>query len=73
MNGMTFTYRVKKEFGYLEFDYGFRVTHESNSEVRSQTDGAGSTHPIPPLFLSIVRQPMLQCGSIVLRMVENMT
>lgn len=35
---MTFTGIVKKHFGYLK-SYGFKVTFESNSEVRPQTDG----------------------------------
>ncbi len=35
---MTFTDIVKKHFGYLK-SYGFKVTFESNSEVRPQTDG----------------------------------
>jgi len=39
MNEMTFTDRVKKQFGYLESENGFKVTVERNSEVRPQTDG----------------------------------
>jgi hypothetical protein len=31
---------VKKEFGYLETEYDFKLTHASNSDVRPQTDGA---------------------------------
>lgn len=37
---MTFVDRVKKHFGYLETQYGFKVTFESHSQVRPQTDGA---------------------------------
>ena len=40
MNEMTFTDRVKKHFGYLESEYGFKVTVEGNSDIRPQTDGA---------------------------------
>ena len=36
---MTFVERVKKHFGYLETEYGFKVTNDSNAEVRPQTDG----------------------------------
>src|SRR6188474_2891511 len=39
MNEMTFVDRVKKHFGYLESEYGFKVSLERNSEVRPQTDG----------------------------------
>jgi hypothetical protein len=39
MSEMTFVERVKKYFGYLETEYGFKVTLESNSDVRPQTDG----------------------------------
>ncbi len=40
MNDLTFTDRVKKHFSYLESKYRFRVTNESSSTVRPQTDGA---------------------------------
>jgi len=36
---LTFIDTVKKEFGYLETEYDFKVTHASNSDVRPQTDG----------------------------------
>ena len=39
MNEMTFVDRVKKHFGYLKSEYGFKVSLEGNSEVRPQTDG----------------------------------
>jgi hypothetical protein len=39
MNEMTYVDRVKKHFGYLESEYVFKVTFESNAEARSQTDG----------------------------------
>jgi len=40
-NAMTQTLldKVKKDFGYLDSDYGFRVILEGNSDVRPQTDG----------------------------------
>src|SRR3972149_1120340 len=37
---LTFVDTVKKEFGYLETEYDFKVTHANNSDVRPQTDGA---------------------------------
>jgi hypothetical protein len=40
MNEMTFVDRVKKYFGFLESEYGFKMTLESNSDIRPQTDGA---------------------------------
>ena len=40
MNEMTFVDRVKKHFSYLEYEYGFKVTVEGNSDIRPQTDGA---------------------------------
>jgi hypothetical protein len=39
MEDVTFVDRVKKYFGYLESEYGFRVILERNSEIRPQTDG----------------------------------
>src|SRR5215207_11681267 len=39
MKDETFTGKVKKHFGYLETEYEFRVIHESNSDIRPQTDG----------------------------------
>jgi hypothetical protein len=39
MNEMTFVNKVKKHFSFLESEYGFNLTFESNSEVRPQTDG----------------------------------
>ena len=39
MNEMNLIDRVKKHFGYLEFELGFKVSLENNSEVRPQTDG----------------------------------
>jgi hypothetical protein len=39
MNEMTFVDRVKKYFSFLESKYGFKITNESNSDVRPQTDG----------------------------------
>jgi hypothetical protein len=39
MNEMTYVDRVKKHFGYLESEYGFKVTLQSNAEARPQTDG----------------------------------
>ena len=36
---LTFVERVKKHFGFLEAEYGFKVTHEGNSEIRPQTEG----------------------------------
>ena len=40
MSEMTFVEKVKKYFGYLETEYGFKMAFESNSDVRPQTDGA---------------------------------
>lgn len=40
MTDTNFVDRVKKYFSYLESEYGFIITHESNSDVRPQTDGA---------------------------------
>lgn len=37
---LTFIGKVKKCFDYLEFEYGFKLTLESNSDVRPQIDGA---------------------------------
>ena len=37
---LTFIDIVRKHFGYLESEYGFKVTFEGNSDVRPQTDGA---------------------------------
>jgi hypothetical protein len=39
MNEMTFVDRVKRLFNFLESEYIFKVTLESNSDVRLQTDG----------------------------------
>ena len=39
MGNLIFVSRVKKHFGYLESENGFKVTVERNSEVRPQTDG----------------------------------
>jgi len=39
MKNETFVDRVKKYFGYLESEFGFRVILERNSDVRPQTDG----------------------------------
>jgi len=39
MNEMTFVDRVRKHFGYLESEYGFKKIHEGISDVRPQTDG----------------------------------
>jgi len=39
MNEITFIDRVKKHFNYLESEYSFKVTHETNSDTRLQTDG----------------------------------
>lgn len=36
---MPFVDRVKKHFGYLAAEYGFKITAESHSQVRPQTDG----------------------------------
>jgi hypothetical protein len=40
MNDISFVDRVKKHFGYLETEYGFEITRQSNSDIRPQTDGA---------------------------------
>src|SRR5215212_479006 len=39
MNEMIFTERVKKHYGRLMSEYGFKITTENNSEIRPQTDG----------------------------------
>lgn len=39
MNETTFIDRVRTYFGYLEADYGYRITSERNSDVRPETDG----------------------------------
>ena len=39
MNEETFTDRVKKNFGFLESEFGFKIILAGNSEVRPQTDG----------------------------------
>jgi len=39
MNDETFVERVKKYFGYLESEYGFKVILAINSDVKPQTDG----------------------------------
>lgn len=39
MNETTFVDTVKKYFGYLQKDYEFEVTSETNSQIRPQTDG----------------------------------
>jgi hypothetical protein len=39
MNEIVFVTRVKKHFSYLESEYGFKITHVDNTEVRQQTDG----------------------------------
>jgi hypothetical protein len=40
MSEMMFADRAKKYFGYLESEYGFKLTLATNSNVRPQTDGA---------------------------------
>lgn len=40
MKDINFVDRVKEYFNYLESEYGFLITYESNSHVRPQTDGA---------------------------------
>jgi len=40
MSDINFVDKVKKHFGYLESQYGFKVSFASDSEVRPQTDGA---------------------------------
>jgi hypothetical protein len=40
MDKIVFVDKVKKNFSYLGSEYGFKVTRESNSNVRAQTDGA---------------------------------
>lgn len=37
---MAFVDKVKEFFGYLESEYGFKLTLAANSSVRPQTDGA---------------------------------
>jgi hypothetical protein len=39
MKSISFVDRVKKHFGYLESEYGFRISQENNSDARPQTDG----------------------------------
>lgn len=39
MSVMTFIDRVRKHFGYLEANYGYRITNQRNSEIRPETDG----------------------------------
>jgi len=39
MNDTNFVDKVKKYFSYLESEYGFNITYESNSNVRPRTDG----------------------------------
>src|SRR5436190_23210688 len=39
MNEITFIDKVKKYFSYLEFQYGFKISRENNSEIHPQTDG----------------------------------
>ncbi len=39
MDNINFVDTVKKYFGYLESEYGFRVTNENISDIRRQTDG----------------------------------
>jgi hypothetical protein len=38
-NEIIFTNTAKKDFGYLESEYGFKISLERNSEARPQTDG----------------------------------
>jgi hypothetical protein len=39
MNDINFVDRVKKHFKYLEYEYGFRITNQGNSEtVRKQME-----------------------------------
>lgn len=40
MSEMAFVDKVRKHFGYLESEYGFKLTMATNSSVRPQTDGA---------------------------------
>jgi hypothetical protein len=40
MNEANFVDRVKRHFGYLESEYGFKCSEASNSEIRPKTDGA---------------------------------
>lgn len=40
MTDINFTAKVKENFEYLETQHGYRLTHESNSIVRPETDGA---------------------------------
>ena len=37
---LTFVDTVKKEFGYLESEFGFKIIFANNSDIRPQTDGA---------------------------------
>ena len=39
VNELSFIDRAKKHFGYLQSEYGFKITNKGNSEVRPQTDG----------------------------------
>src|SRR5919197_2907563 len=39
MNDISFVDRVKKHLCYLQYEYGFRITREENSDNRPQTDG----------------------------------
>lgn len=39
MSELSFVEKVKRHFGYLESEYGFKITLESNSDIRTQTDG----------------------------------
>jgi len=39
MNEMTFIERVKKHYGFLISEYGFKATTERNGDSRPQTDG----------------------------------
>ncbi len=39
MNEIRFVDKVKRHFGFLEAEYGFKLTHQSNSDGRPQTDG----------------------------------
>jgi hypothetical protein len=39
MNNLSFVDKVKKNFSYLEDEYGFKPVKEGNSDIRKQTDG----------------------------------
>ena len=39
MKEETFVDRVKRNFGYIEPEYGFKITLASNDDIRPQTDG----------------------------------